>query len=104
MQFDPTYQLTHHRIGGTCALPKLAVGNLTLALALPDARQQVLDHRSSIRLANADTEWLVVGKRVLTYWAPSLCPNEKRRGRGRREVSIDKQFQKGFMVTIARIY
>jgi hypothetical protein len=61
VQFDPTYQLTHHRIGGTFTLPQLAVGNLTLALALPDARQHVLDHRSSIRLANADIEWLVVG-------------------------------------------
>ena len=32
-----------------------------MALALPDARQHMLDHRGSIRLANADTRWLVVG-------------------------------------------
>jgi len=63
-QYDPTYQLTRHRIAGTfaLALPAAAAGqNLTLALALPDARQHALDHRGSIRLANADTEWLVVG-------------------------------------------
>ena len=62
VQYDPTYQLTRHRIGGTFALPTAAAGNLTLALSLPDARQRMLDHRGCIRLANADTEWLVVGK------------------------------------------
>ena len=61
VQYDPTYQLTRHRIGGTFTLPPAAAGNLTLALALPDARQHMLDHRGCIRLANADTEWLVVG-------------------------------------------
>ena len=61
VQYDPTYQLTRHRIGGTFTLPTAAAGNLTLALALPDARQHMLDHRGCIRLANADTEWLVVG-------------------------------------------
>ena len=73
VQLDPTYQLTRHRIQGnfTVQLPALAsadagggaAGNLTLALVLPDARQQThaLDHRSCIQLANADTEWVVVG-------------------------------------------
>jgi hypothetical protein len=65
VQFDPTYELTRHRIGGTFTLPKSVAGHLTLALALPDARQHMLDHRSSIQLANADTEWLVVGNEGL---------------------------------------
>ena len=66
LQFDPTYHLTHHRIQGNFTLPASVhrgSGNLTLALVLPDARQRthMLDHRSCIRLANADTEWVVVG-------------------------------------------
>ena len=64
VQFDPTYELTRHRIQGTFTLPPSVTagyGNLTLALALPDARQHMLDHRSCIQLANSDTEWVVVG-------------------------------------------
>lgn len=87
MQFDPTYQLTHHRIGGTFALPKLVVGNLTLALALPDARQQVLDHRSSIRLANADTEWLVVGNEGVNVLG-TVVVSEREEKRGGKEEKL----------------
>lgn len=61
VQFDPTYQLTSHRIGGTFTLPATPTGNLALVLVLPDVRQHLFAHRGSIRLANTDTEWLVVG-------------------------------------------
>ena len=74
VQFDPTYQLTRHRIGGSFALPKFTTrSNLTLGLALPDARQHMLDHRSSIRLANADTEWLVVGNEGVNVLGTLVC-------------------------------